>query len=565
MDNQLLAQTIVHNNLVSKEQINSLWGQITAEKDIGMILVENTLLTNKVYNKLVEFVNDLDKKAPTKSPIEKSVQEQSVSLEEKKEDDSNATLALDDGLGFLGKIASPNNIEMLEDIELEPENPYGDFNLEEAKVDIEEISGLVATSIVEIVKASSDTEDATLLTGSETDKSGNKNNSVNSSSIEASNSKKLKNYFSDDIGSGALSVKVVANLDEAKSLDEALVFVRNSKISYINLSPDKVITASYMGNQVNIGANVLSSDQIENWINNSFSQEQIKDIKDDGALSFIYVIPGSGRFRVSAVKVNSGTILDITIIDSDLPTIQKTKMPNVCAPLLSIESGLLVFSSPSQGGKTIASTAWVNYLSSNSEKDIYVVDSPVEFIYKETKSKIYYREVGSHTKTLADGLNALLRIKSAIIVTGVLDSPEVVMAALKLAEAGHLVCATIVADDSIYTIENLISCAEVNKQEYFRDLLANNLKGVISQHLIPAKDNNSLIALFEVMNVNTEIKNQIKLCNYKAIMTEMDSSAKSGAKMHLTFSESIRSSLANMNEAKAKEVYKRFYLHKLSS
>jgi twitching motility protein PilT len=151
----------------------------------------------------------------------------------------------------------------------------------------------------------------------------------------------------------------------------------------------------------------------------------------------------------------------------------------------------------------------ISHINTTSEKHIVTLEEPIEFLHRDMRSSITQREIGVDTETFRQGLKAALRQDPDVIILGELRDPETVDTAMKAAETGHLLMATVHTPDAQTTIARIISMFPPEEQDNVRLRLAESLHAVVSQRLLPRADGNGRIVACEIMILTSTIKDLI--------------------------------------------------------
>ena len=142
---------------------------------------------------------------------------------------------------------------------------------------------------------------------------------------------------------------------------------------------------------------------------------------------------------------------------------------------------------------------------------IITIEDPIEFLFSDKKSTFNQREVGRDTNSFVAAIRAAMREEPDVVMVGEMRDTDTVEAALNLAETGHLVFSTLHTSGSVQTISRIIQFFDPEQQRQIFTRLADSIIGVISQRLVPRRDgSNKRVALFELMLVNSGIKNLIR-------------------------------------------------------
>ena len=139
-----------------------------------------------------------------------------------------------------------------------------------------------------------------------------------------------------------------------------------------------------------------------------------------------------------------------------------------------------------------------------------MVEDPIEFIVKSQKCIFSQREVGAHTLTFENSLRSAMREDPDVVMIGEMRDSETIMAAINLAETGHLVISTLHTSGAPQTISRIINAFPGDQQRNVQNRLADALAGVLSQRLVPMADRRGRIAIFELMIINGAIRNIIR-------------------------------------------------------
>lgn len=212
--------------------------------------------------------------------------------------------------------------------------------------------------------------------------------------------------------------------------------------------------------------------------------------------------PGIGRFRVNILKQRSSFMIVMRVIPFRVPTIPELGLPPVLERIACMERGMVLVTGVTGSGKSSTLAAMLSHINSNLEKHVVTLEEPIEFLHRDLKCSITQREIGVDTENFRQGLKAALRQDPDVIVLGELRDTETIDTAMKAAETGHLLLATVHTPDAQATIMRMISMFPPEEQEVVRIRLSEALAGVVSQRLLTRKDGTGRVAACEVM-INT--------------------------------------------------------------
>ena len=221
-------------------------------------------------------------------------------------------------------------------------------------------------------------------------------------------------------------------------------------------------------------------------------------------------MPGVGRFRVNVLRQRSSFMIVMRVIPFTVPTIESLRLPAVLEQLAESERGLVLVTGVSGGGKSSTVAAMVHHINRTQHKHVVTVENPIEFLHRDLSCSITQREVGVDTDSLVIGLRAALRQDPDVVVIGDLADPETVDTAIKAAETGHLVLATMPTADVVTTIDRVIATFPREEREIGRMRFAEALRGIVSQQLLPEKADKGRVPAVEVLVATPAVREVVR-------------------------------------------------------
>jgi len=188
-------------------------------------------------------------------------------------------------------------------------------------------------------------------------------------------------------------------------------------------------------------------------------------------------MPGVGRFRVNVLRQRSSFMIVMRVIPFTVPTIESLRLPPVLERLAESEGGLVLVTGVSGSGKSSTVAGMVHHINRTQHKHVVTIENPIEFLHRDLSCSITQREVGVDTDSLVIGLRAALRQDPDVVVLGDLPDAETVDTAIKAAETGHLVLATMPTADVVTTIDRVIATFPGEEREIGRMRFAEALRG----------------------------------------------------------------------------------------
>jgi twitching motility protein PilT len=222
-----------------------------------------------------------------------------------------------------------------------------------------------------------------------------------------------------------------------------------------------------------------------------------------------YAAEGMGRFRVNTFMQRGKIGMVFRVIPTHIKTLKELLVPDVIAKLTENHRGLILVTGATGSGKSTTLAAMLDHINSTRSQHIITVEDPVEFMIPDKRCIVNQREVGVDAISFSQALKAALRQDPDVILVGEMRDIETVEIALKAAETGHLVMSTLHTVDAPESINRVVSLFPAHQHGHVRMQLANLLKGVISQRLIPRADGKGRVPAVEVMVSTAQIRELI--------------------------------------------------------
>jgi twitching motility protein PilU len=212
------------------------------------------------------------------------------------------------------------------------------------------------------------------------------------------------------------------------------------------------------------------------------------------------ISPGDlGRFRVSAFMQMGAVGMVLRVITTTIPRFEDLDLPEVLKDVIMTKRGLVIMVGATGSGKSTTLAAMVGYRNENSYGHIITIEDPVEFVHPHKNCVITQREVGVDTDSFEAALKNSLRQAPDVIQIGEIRDRETMEHAIAFAETGHLCLATLHANSSNQALDRIINFfPEERRQQLLMDLSL-NLKGLISQRLIPKKEAKGRVVAMEIL------------------------------------------------------------------
>ena len=258
------------------------------------------------------------------------------------------------------------------------------------------------------------------------------------------------------------------------------------------------------------------------------SEKQLAKLDENGQHDMSFSIPGVGRYRLNVFKQRGSVAMAFRVVASEIPSAQSLGIPEAVIELYKKKRGLVLVTGPTGSGKSTTLASIIDMINNNREAHVITLEDPIEFTYQHRMSIVNQREIGTDSNSYANALRAALREDPDVILVGEMRDLETISTAITAAETGHLVLSTVHTIGASNTVDRLIDVFPSHQQQQIRIQLASVLEAVISQQLIPAIDGVSRIAAFEVLHVNSAVRNLVREGKSHQLLTVMQTNRKLG-------------------------------------
>ncbi|MFA5265054.1 MAG: PilT/PilU family type 4a pilus ATPase [Opitutaceae bacterium] len=279
-----------------------------------------------------------------------------------------------------------------------------------------------------------------------------------------------------------------------------------------------------------ISDTLLSSDDALRLNTALLTESQRKTFLDKKDYDYALALDLSNRYRVNLMFHKQGAAGAYRMVPAQIKSLADlgfTSHLETIRKLLSYHNGLILVTGPVGAGKTTTLASLVSYLNESREDHIITVEDPVEVVQVAKGCNVSQREVGTHTRTFFSALKGALREDPDIIVIGELRDLETIEMAVSASETGHLVIGTMHTSDASTTLNRLLDVFPPAQQTQIRSSVAESLRGVICQRLLPATDGGLVLAC-EVLINNTAIANLIREGKMAGLRNSMETSIRDG-------------------------------------
>ena len=511
MRNQYMAKVLVHNKVVSEDQVKAHWGEISDSMDIGQVLVRAGILKQSMYDKVLAFVKNLEAKnaKPAAKPAEKPAAPASAAAPAH----SASTPAQPSSPAHSAPPVQPAPAVSAAPAPQPAEEPaikiegnsslYGEAS--SSTVVIEKVEGLETTSMASVqVPVESETP------------------------AEETATEELPAQFAVATGEGK-AVEAPDVLHPLTPLAKIIAYARKFNVTDVYLYADRQITMRQSGMLFIASEKVLEKTHLMDRL--SEAAEGFADgykIVVGRNFSKTMGLPGVGRARISVTWNDVTPSISIRIIPMESVALENLYLPKFSMQFATLNSGLVLIAGPSSSGRSTTMTAFAECIAANRQVFIQTVEKPIERLLQNPNGSIAQREVGLHVRSGAAGIELAIRTGADVILFDHLETMEELSLLMQASNAGALVFAVASGNNINALLSRLLMSVPSENRSAFACSLADQLKGVVVQHLIPAVQNQGLVLATEAMKVTSTIAGMIRKCDVSQILSAISNQKDQG-------------------------------------
>jgi twitching motility protein PilU len=306
------------------------------------------------------------------------------------------------------------------------------------------------------------------------------------------------------------------------------------------------------GNLIPINQNKLEPENIRVLLSEIASSEQMEELERDNELNMGISVANLGRFRLSAFRQRGSISAVFRFVPATIPPLAELGLPSVLSELIMEKRGLLLIVGATGSGKSTTIASMLDHRNEQRHGHILTLEDPIEYLFKNKKSIINQREIGSDAKSFDVALRNSMRQAPDCILIGEIRDKDTMAAALAYAQSGHLVLATLHANNSYNALNRIISFYPIENRPALLQDLSSAVKAIVSQRLVRAKAGGRRQAAVEIM-VNTRyVADLIEKGEIGQIKEAMDKSLSPGSQsFEKALLELVQADLITQEEALA--------------
>lgn len=319
------------------------------------------------------------------------------------------------------------------------------------------------------------------------------------------------------------------------TMERILRLMADKRASDVYLSANAPALIKINGECVPINNQILPPDAPRGLLSEIVSAERIEELQETGELNMGVPLSGVGRFRISAMRQRGSYAVVVRFISQQVPNLDDLNLPPVLGELIMEKRGLVLVVGATGSGKSTTLAAMIDRRNTHATGHILTIEDPIEYQFRNKKSIVNQREVGSDCSSMQIALKNALRQAPDVILIGEIRDREAMSAAMAYAQSGHLCLATLHGNNSYHALNRILSFYPVEVRATMLSDLASSLKAVVTQRLVRTIEGGRAPAV-EVMLNTKLISELIEKADFSGVKEAMEKSMAEGSQ---TFEEDL--------------------------
>jgi twitching motility protein PilU len=319
------------------------------------------------------------------------------------------------------------------------------------------------------------------------------------------------------------------------NMEKVLRMMAEKKASDVFLSANMPILIKIHGQMLQLSDQSLTPGQPRQLLTELLTPQQLEELEDTGELNIGFGMPDLGTFRLSAFRQRGSIAGVIRHIPSDIPALDSLNVPMMLANLVLEKRGLILMVGATGTGKSTTLASMLEHRNQQMGGHILTIEDPIEFAFSNKRSLVNQREVGRDTQTLQVALKNALRQAPDCILIGEVRDRETMTSAISYALSGHLVLATLHANNSYHALGRILSFYTPESRPALLSDLSSGLRAIVSQRLLRATAGGRTPSVEILLNTKL-VAELIEKGEFTAIKEAMEKSLADGSQ---TFEEDL--------------------------
>jgi len=319
------------------------------------------------------------------------------------------------------------------------------------------------------------------------------------------------------------------------TMERILRLMAEKKASDVYLSAQSPALIRINGQCVPINSQVLPPDAPRNLLAEILPPDRIEELEELNELNMGWPLAGVGRFRISAMRQRGSIAVVIRFISMDIPALATLSVPLILGELVMQMRGLLLMVGATGAGKSTTLASMLDFRNEKVSGHILTIEDPIEYLFKNKRSVVNQREVGTDTQSTQVALRNALRQAPDVIQIGEIRDRETMSAAIAYAQTGHLCLATLHANNSYQALNRILTFYPVEVRQTLLGDLGASLKAIVSQRLLRTTTGGRIPAVEIMLNTNL-VAEKIEVGDFAGVKDAMEKSMAEGGQ---TFEQDI--------------------------
>jgi twitching motility protein PilU len=313
------------------------------------------------------------------------------------------------------------------------------------------------------------------------------------------------------------------------AMDRLFQLMKEKNASDMFFAVNSPVHIKINGNLIPINQNKLDPSNILSLLSEVTTPEHREELERNNELNMGISVPNLGRFRLSAFRQRGSISAVFRFVPATIPPLGELGLPPVLSELIMEKRGLLLVVGATGSGKSTTIASMLDYRNEHRTGHILTLEDPIEYLFKNKKSIVNQREIGSDALDFNMALRNSLRQAPDVILIGEIRDRETMTAALAYAQSGHLVVATLHANNSYNALNRIISFYPIENRPALLQDLASATKAIVSQRLVRAAAGGTRQPAVEIMLNTRYIADLIEKGELSGIKEAMDKSLSPGS------------------------------------
>jgi twitching motility protein PilU len=313
------------------------------------------------------------------------------------------------------------------------------------------------------------------------------------------------------------------------AMDRLFQLMKEKNASDMFFAVNSAVHIKINGNLIPINQNKLEQENILSLLAEIATPQQMAELEQHNELNMGVSVQNLGRFRLSAFRQRGSISAVFRFVPANIPPLAELGLPPVLSELIMEKRGLMLVVGATGSGKSTTIAAMLDHRNEQRAGHILTLEDPIEYLFKNKKSIVNQREIGSDATDFGTALKNSMRQAPDCILIGEIRDKETMAAALAYAQSGHLVLATLHANNAYNALNRIISFYPLENRAALLQDLASSVKAIVSQRLVRSSAGGRRQAAVEIM-VNTRyVADLIEKGEIGQIKDAMDKSLSPGS------------------------------------